>query len=199
MFRVSLLALLAVGIFMLTIANPAAAAKLGKGVYAVFNTSMGTFTVKLFPDKAPTTVANFVGLATGTREYRDAKTGQMRKGKYFDGVIFHRVIKGFMIQGGDPAGTGHGGPGYKFANEDSDLTFSKPGILAMANAGRNTNGSQFFITVSVRPSLNGGYTIFGEVIEGYDIVEKISQTPTDPGDRPTTPVVIKSLEIKKIE
>ena len=139
----------------------------------------GEFIIELYPDKAPLTVNSFVFLA------RDG---------YFDGVTFHRVLEGFMAQGGDPTGTGGGGPGYQFANEDSDLTFDKPGVLAMANAGRDTNGSQFFITFGATPQLNGDYTIFGQVIEGMDVVDGI--TRRDPQQNPNfTGDVIESITI----
>jgi peptidyl-prolyl cis-trans isomerase A (cyclophilin A) len=161
-----------------------------------FETSAGTFKARLFSKEAPNTVANFVGLASGTKEFTDPATGKKTKKAFFDGLIFHRVIPDFMIQGGDPLGTGTGGPGYQFDNEDSAKKFDKPGILAMANAGRNTNGSQFFVTVAATPWLNGGYTIFGEVIEGYDVVKKISTEPTGAQDRPIDPVVMKKVTVK---
>jgi peptidyl-prolyl cis-trans isomerase A (cyclophilin A) len=163
---------------------------------ATIETSKGTIVVELFDKQSPITVANFVGLANGTKEYTDPKTGQKKKSKYFDGLIFHRVIPQFMIQGGDPLGTGTGGPGYQFQNEnDPSLNFDKPGRLAMANAGRDTNGSQFFITVAPYPSLNGGYTIFGQVIQGQEVADAISQVPRDGNDRPLTQVVIKHVTI----
>lgn len=169
------------------------------GTYAVFETSQGNFVVRLFPEEAPKTVANFVELAQGTKEFVDPKTSKKVKRPFYDGLIFHRVIPDFMIQGGDPMGTGTGGPGYQFEDEfGSSRVFDKPGILAMANAGPNTNGSQFFITVAATPWLNRKHTIFGEVVEGYDVVEKISLVDQNPGNnRPTTPVVIKSLKIEK--
>ena len=155
-------------------------------MYATIKTNLGSMRIQLFPDKAPNTVANFVGLAEGT------KTGK----PFYNGVIFHRVIKDFMIQGGDPLGTGTGGPGYKFEDEiDSSLTFDAPGILAMANSGPNTNGSQFFITIVPTPWLNGKHTIFGKVISGQDIVTKIENTPVGPNDKPVTPVTIQSISI----
>lgn len=163
---------------------------------ANFETSMGNFKVKLFPEDAPATVTNFVGLVKGTKEFTDPKTGVSTKKPFYDGLIFHRVIPDFMIQGGDPLGTGTGGPGYRFQDEfNSPRTFDKPGILAMANAGPNTNGSQFFITVAATPWLNKHHTIFGEVIEGYDVVEKISKAPRGPNDRPNTAIVIKKVTI----
>jgi len=144
-------------------------------VYATFKTSMGDIVVKLLPEKAPKTVENFLGLAEGTKEWKDPKSGQTMKKPLYDGTIFHRVIPQFMIQGGDPLGTGTGGPGYKFADEiGPDNKFSKPGLLAMANAGPNTNGSQFFITEVPTPWLDRGHTIFGEVVNGFDLVTKIA-------------------------
>ncbi|MBZ0274353.1 peptidylprolyl isomerase [bacterium] len=191
MRRLPLLAIL--GVFMMMSATEASAA-----TYAIFHTNQGKFTVKLFEDKAPKTVANFVGLATGAKEYTEPKSGAKKKGNFYDGLIFHRVIPDFMIQGGDPLGTGTGGPGYKFEDEfDKSLSFNKKGLLAMANAGPNTNGSQFFITVKETPWLTGKHTIFGEVTEGYDVVEKISRVKTGSMDRPAEPVVIEKLEIKK--
>src|SRR5579883_1937019 len=149
------------------------------GTYATFKTTEGTIVCRLFPEDAPKTVENFIGLAEGTKEWnsRSKKPGQT---KLYDGTIFHRVIPDFMIQGGDPEGTGMGGPGYKFADETkgSPHGFQKPGKLAMANAGPNTNGSQFFVTVTDTSWLTGKHTIFGEVVEGYDVVEKISKVPT---------------------
>ena len=157
-------------------------------MYATIKTSLGDIKVELYPDKAPKTVANFVGLAEGT------KTGK----PFYNGVIFHRVIKDFMIQGGDPLGTGMGGPDYKFEDEiDSSLTFDAPGILAMANSGPNTNGSQFFITIVPTPWLNGKHTIFGKVISGQDIVTKIEAVKTDANDRPVTPVTLISVAIDR--
>ena len=146
-----------------------ASKKVIKAMYAIFDTSKGKFKIKLHFDKVPKTVDNFVGLAEGTKEYRDAKTGKKAKGKFYDGLVFHRVIDGFMIQGGCPLGTGTGGPGYKFEDEFNPLLkHDKPGILSMANAGQNTNGSQFFITVVPTPHLNNKHTVFGEVVEGMD-------------------------------
>lgn len=164
---------------------------------AIINTSQGTITCELFTEEAPNTVANFVGLATGTKEFKDPKTGEMVKRPFYNGLIFHRVIAGFMIQGGDPLGNGTGGPGYQFDNENTDASFNNPGVLAMANAGPNTNGSQFFITVAPTPSLQGDYNVFGRVIAGQDVADKISKTATDPEDKPITPVVIESITIQK--
>lgn len=165
--------------------------------YAVIDTSMGQIVIKLFPDKAPKTVENFVGLATGTKEWPDPKTGQKVKKPFYDGLIFHRVIPNFMIQGGCPLGNGTGGPGYKFEDEIvPGLVFDKPGKLAMANSGPNTNGSQFFITVAATQWLNGHHTIFGEVAQGQDILMKISAVPTT-DDKPNKDVVINKVTIKQ--
>ena len=165
---------------------------------AKLRTNLGTITVRLFPDQAPKTVRNFVDLAEGTREWTDPTTRQPSNARLYDGTIFHRVIPDFMIQGGDPLGTGTGGPGYKFADEfHPDLTFSRPYLLAMANAGPGTNGSQFFITTVPTPHLNGRHTIFGEVIEGTDVVDQISKATTGRNDRPVDDVVIESVEIDR--
>jgi peptidyl-prolyl cis-trans isomerase A (cyclophilin A) len=148
---------------------------MAESITATFQTSVGEIVVKLLPEKAPKTVANFVELAEGTREWRDPKSGQTVKRPLYDGTVFHRVIPDFMIQGGDPLGTGTGGPGYQFEDEiGPDNKFSKPGLLAMANAGRNTNGSQFFITEVPTPHLDRGHTIFGEVVKGLELVRKIA-------------------------
>lgn len=163
---------------------------------AIIKTSLGTITCELYTKEAPNTVANFVGLATGTKEFKDSQTGQMVKRPFYDGLIFHRVISGFMIQGGDPVGNGTGGPGYQFNNENTFASFKKPGVLAMANAGPNTNGSQFFITVAPTPSLEGSYSVFGQVISGQDVADKISKVPTSPGDKPITDVVIERIIIQ---
>lgn len=165
---------------------------------ATLHTSMGDIVIDLFDDYAPKTVANFVGLASGTREYRDPADGTTKTGPYYDGTIFHRVIDGFMIQGGDPTGTGRGGPGYTFADEFyPDLVFNKPYLLAMANAGPGTNGSQFFITVGPTPHLNRRHSIFGEITDAasQQVVDAIATTRTDRNDRPLTEVVINSVEI----
>jgi peptidyl-prolyl cis-trans isomerase A (cyclophilin A) len=165
---------------------------------ATLTTTQGTVTVRLFPDQAPKTVRNFVELAEGGREWTNPKTRATTKDKLYDGTIFHRVIPNFMIQGGDPLGTGTGGPGYQFADEiHPDLKFDKPYLLAMANAGRGTNGSQFFITVAPTPWLNGKHTIFGEVIDGIDVVDAITSVQTAPGDRPVTEVVLQSVTIQR--
>ena len=145
-------------------------------IQATFQTSAGEIVVKLLPEKAPKTVANFLALAEGTREWKDPRSGQSVKRPLYDGTIFHRVIPDFMIQGGDPLGTGTGGPGYKFEDEiGPDNRFDRPGLLAMANAGPNTNGSQFFITEAPTPHLNRGHTIFGEVVKGLELVAKIAR------------------------
>jgi len=169
-------------------------------VYARFSTTEGTFTVRLFGDQAPKTVDNFVGLAEGTREWTDPRTRSKTNARYYDGVIFHRVIDGFMIQGGDPLGKGTGGPGYTFADEfHPGLRHDRPGILSMANAGPNTNGGQFFITLGPTPHLDDRHSVFGEVTEGMDVVRRIGGTRTGPGDRPLTDVVIESVTIERGE
>jgi peptidyl-prolyl cis-trans isomerase A (cyclophilin A) len=164
---------------------------------ARFHTSQGTFTVQLMPEHAPNTVANFTELAAGRREWRDPRDGQRKSTPLYDGTVFHRVIPNFMIQGGDPEGTGSGGPGYRFEDEcpPGGPSFDRPGLLAMANAGPNTNGSQIFVTVAATPWLTGKHTIFGEVIEGMDVVQSISEVDTDAGDRPTEDVVLDRVEI----
>ena len=166
----------------------------GKDVYATLQTSEGDITVRLFSKETPKTVANFVGLASGEKAWRDPQSGAMSKKPLYDGTVFHRVIPAFMIQAGDPTGTGFGDPGYRFADEfASGRTFDKPGLLAMANAGPNTNGSQFFITTSTPGSLNNKHTIFGEVVAGYDVVEKIGKVPRDNRDRPRTAVMLNRV------
>jgi peptidyl-prolyl cis-trans isomerase A (cyclophilin A) len=165
---------------------------------ATLTTSQGTITIKLFPDHAPKTVKNFVELAEGGREWTDPRTGNKTTDKLYDGTVFHRVIPNFMIQGGDPLGTGTGGPGYKFADEfHPDLSFNRPYLLAMANAGPGTNGSQFFITTTNPDWLNGKHTIFGEVVSGQDVVDEIGSTRTGRNDRPVNDVVIKSVTITR--
>ena len=168
------------------------------GTYATFETTEGTIVCRLFDKDAPKTVANFVGLAQGTKEYSTENASGGSSGPFYDGAVFHRVISGFMIQGGDPTGTGRGGPGYKFADEfHPELQFDKPYLLAMANAGPGTNGSQFFITVGQTPHLNRRHTIFGEVVDAdsQHVVDAIAKTATDHGDRPSDPVVIESITI----
>ncbi len=169
---------------------------------ATLHTNHGDIVINLFGDHAPKTVANFVGLATGTKEYADPQTGAPTKGNFYDGLGFHRVITGFMIQGGCPLGTGTGGPGYAFDDEiHPELVFSKPYLLAMANAGlrmgKGTNGSQFFITVGPTPHLNRKHTIFGEVADeaSRKVVDEIASVPTGRMDKPVNPVVIESVEI----
>ena len=165
---------------------------------ATFHTSLGDIVIELFPNHAPKTVENFVGLATGAKEWTDPRTGKKSTEKLYDGTIFHRVISGFMIQGGDPLGKGIGGPGYQFADEfHGELQFDRPYILAMANSGPGTNGSQFFITVAATAWLNRKHTIFGEVKDAASqaVVDKIATTPTGAQDKPVTPVVINSVTI----
>jgi peptidyl-prolyl cis-trans isomerase A (cyclophilin A) len=167
---------------------------------ATLHTNHGDIVIELFDDQAPQTVANFTGLATGTKEYRDPASGQTTTGKFYDGLTFHRVIDGFMIQGGCPRGDGRGGPGYQFADEfHPDLVFDKPYLLAMANAGPGTNGSQFFITVGPTPHLNRRHTIFGEVKDpaSQQVVDEIAQVPTGFQDRPVKPVVIESVTVEE--
>jgi peptidyl-prolyl cis-trans isomerase A (cyclophilin A) len=170
------------------------------GTYATFNTSEGTIVCRLFEKEAPKTVANFLDLAEGKREWTHPVGNKKSSDKLYDGTIFHRVIPDFMIQGGDPAGTGMGGPGYRFEDETkgSPHNMSAPGKLAMANAGPNTNGSQFFITVAPTQWLTGKHTIFGEVVEGYDNVVKISKVPRNSQDKPQKPVVLESVVIERV-
>jgi peptidyl-prolyl cis-trans isomerase A (cyclophilin A) len=167
---------------------------------AKLRTSQGPIVLRLFPDHAPKTVQNFVELAEGTREWTNPVTRQTGRARLYDGTIFHRVIPDFMIQGGDPLGTGTGGPGYKFADEfHPDLQFDRPYLLAMANAGPGTNGSQFFITMGPTPWLTNKHTIFGEVIDGAGIVDAISRVQTGRNDRPAQDVVLESVEIERSE
>jgi peptidyl-prolyl cis-trans isomerase A (cyclophilin A) len=171
--------------------------------YALLVTNKGEIPIKLFADKAPFTVRNFVNLAEGTREYADPKTGRAVTGRpFYNGLIFHRVIPEFMIQGGDPQGTGRGGPGYKFRDEfHPELNFTKPGLLAMANSGPATNGSQFFITEKETPWLNQRHTIFGEIVEGsgaLEIVKSIARVERDSQDRPKSPVVLERVVIARV-
>jgi peptidyl-prolyl cis-trans isomerase A (cyclophilin A) len=169
------------------------------GTYAIFETSQGNIVVRLLEKEAPKTVENFVGLAEGTKEFTDARTGKKEKRPFYDGLIFHRVIPKFMIQGGCPQGTGMGDPGYRFADEfHPSLKHSKAGKLSMANSGPGTNGSQFFITVAPTPWLDNKHTIFGEVVEGQDVADKISNVPRDGSDRPHTAVTIKKLQIERV-
>ncbi len=172
---------------------------LDNGLYATFKTNKGDIVCKLFEDQVPKTVENFVGLATGAKEYFDSKTGEQKRGNFYDGLIFHRVIANFMVQGGCPLGKGIGGPGYKFKDEFSpDLKHNEPGILSMANSGPNTNGSQFFLTVVPTPWLDNRHSIFGKVVEGLDVLMAISKVPTDSRDKPLEAILIKTLEIKRV-
>lgn len=169
------------------------------GTYAVFNTTEGSIVCRLFDKDAPKTVQNFTDLAEGKREWRHPSTGKKSSDRLYDGTMFHRVIPDFMIQGGDPQGTGMGGPGYQFEDETkgSSHKFDKPGKLAMANAGPNTNGSQFFITVAPTEWLTGKHTIFGEVVEGQDVVVKISKVARGRNDRPNKDVKVESVVIER--
>jgi peptidyl-prolyl cis-trans isomerase A (cyclophilin A) len=166
--------------------------------FATFNTSGGTFKVRLYDDTAPKTVANFAGLAEGSKEWTDPNTRQKVRRPFYDGLIFHRVIAGFMLQGGCPMGTGTGGPGYQFADEfGPGLKHDRPGLLSMANAGPNTNGSQFFVTLEPTPWLDNKHAIFGEVVEGMDVVQKIGKKPTGRNDRPVEDITINSVQIDR--
>ncbi len=172
----------------------------GTKVTATLHTSQGDIRITLFPDHAPKTVANFVGLAEGTKDYSEANARGEATGPFYDGAVFHRVIAGFMLQGGDPTGTGRGGPGYKFADEfHPELQFNKPYLLAMANSGPNSNGSQFFVTVAPTTWLNFKHTIFGEVADqdSINVVNAIGNLPTGAGDRPVTDVVIEKVSIER--
>ncbi|WP_157619845.1 peptidylprolyl isomerase [Saccharothrix sp. NRRL B-16348] len=172
----------------------------GTKVTATLHTTQGDIRINLFPDHAPKTVANFVGLAEGTKSYSEPNAKGEPTGPFYDGAIFHRVIPGFMLQGGDPTGTGRGGPGYKFADEfHPELQFNKPYLLAMANAGPNSNGSQFFITVAPTTWLNFKHTIFGEVADqdSRNVVDAIGSAPTGAGDRPVTDVVIQKVSVER--
>ncbi len=171
------------------------------GLYVTFDTTEGTITCRLFEKEAPNTVRNFVDLAEGKREWTHPVTRKKSSDRLYDGTIFHRVIPNFMIQGGDPAGTGFGGPGYQFADETkgSPHKFDRSGKLAMANAGPNTNGSQFFITVAPTPWLTGNHTIFGEVVEGQQVADKIASVPRTPNDKPVKEVQIRSVKIERAE
>jgi peptidyl-prolyl cis-trans isomerase A (cyclophilin A) len=167
-------------------------------LYAHFTTSEGNFTARLFDGETPNTVANFRGLAEGSKTWTHPRTGAKTTDPYFNGTIFHRVIDGFMIQGGDPLGQGTGGPGYTFADEfHPALRHDKAGVLSMANRGPNTNGGQFFITLAPTPWLDGKHSVFGEVVDGMDVIKKIGSTPTSkPGDRPLKPITIESVKIE---
>ena len=165
------------------------------GLYAILETSEGNITCRLFEKEAPKTVQNFTELAEGKRKWKDRVSGKTGDGSLYSGTIFHRVIPNFMIQGGDPSGTGMGGPGYQFEDETkgSPHQFDKAGKLAMANSGPNTNGSQFFVTVAATPWLTGNHTIFGEVVEGQDVVEKIVNQPRNRQDKPNKDVVLNRI------
>ena len=195
----NLLIVVAAGVLVSSTPSAAQDAAAQKTPYAVFTTSEGNFTVRLFEKDAPKTVANFIGLAEGTKEWTDPRTSEKVKKPYYNGLTFHRVIAGFMIQGGDPLGTGTGGPGYKFADEFSPkLRHSKAGILSMANAGPNTNGGQFFITLGPTAHLDNKHSVFGEVSEGMDVVEKIGNTKTTkPGDKPVKPITMSVKIVRK--
>jgi len=168
-------------------------------LYAHFTTSEGNFSIQLFDDLAPKTVENFIALAEGTKEWTDPRTHKKTTTPYYNGTIFHRVIEGFMIQGGDPLGQGTGGPGYKFADEfHPKAKHTKAGVLSMANAGPNTNGGQFFITLDATPWLDNKHSVFGEVVSGMDVVKKIGSTQTTkPGDRPVKPITVQSVTIER--
>jgi peptidyl-prolyl cis-trans isomerase A (cyclophilin A) len=191
--------ILVVALFTALLSGSSAQAQEKKGpIYATLKTSMGDIVIQLFEDKAPKTVANFVDLATGAKEWTDPKTKEKVKRPLYNGTIFHRVIPGFMIQGGDPLGNGTGGPGYRFEDEfNPDLKHSKPYILSMANAGPNTNGSQFFITHKATPWLDGKHSVFGEVVKGQEVVDAIANVPRDFRDRPLKDVVIKEIVISR--
>ena len=168
------------------------------GLYATLNTAAGPIVVKLFEKEAPETVRNFAGLACGAKEWIDPETKEKMKKPLYNGTIFHRVAPDFMIQGGDPAGTGSGGPGYSFADEiHPDLKFDQPGRLAMANTGPNTNGSQFFVTTAPTPHLNKAHTIFGQVVEGLNVAKQIASAPRDAQDKPHAPVLLRSVRIQR--
>ena len=171
-----------------------------EGVYAIFSTNRGDFVCRLFESEAPVTVANFIGLATGEKEFRDPRSGKMVKQPFYNGLAFHRVIADFMIQGGCPRGNGTGGPGYKFKDEfHPDLKHSKPGILSMANSGPNTNGSQFFVTTVATPWLDKKHSIFGEVVDGMDVVHRIARSAKDRNDKPWKAVVVEQVKIQRVD
>jgi peptidyl-prolyl cis-trans isomerase A (cyclophilin A) len=176
------------------------AAKHGPGVYAHITTNHGMMVARLFDKEVPRTVENFVGLAEGKKQWRNPRTNSMVRRPYYNNLTFHRIIPGFMIQGGDPEGTGMGGPGYRFDDEfHPKLRHSKAGILSMANAGPNTNGGQFFITLGPTPHLDNRHSVFGELVEGMDTLKEIGSVPTKkPGDMPIDPVVIKSVRIERV-
>ena len=181
-------------------AKPSTSKAAGGTPYAHFTTSEGNFTIKLFEKEAPKTVASFIGLAEGTKEWTDPRTHEKVKKPYYNGTIFHRIIADFMIQGGDPLGQGTGGPGFTIVDEfDPKLRHTKAGILSMANIGQpNSGGGQFFITLAPTPWLNDKHTIFGEVVEGMDVIKKIGSTQTTkPGDRPVKPITVQSITIER--
>ena len=192
-------ALVLVGILIGLSGGPSAWSQEDKGpLYATLKTSIGDIVIRLFEDKAPKTVANFVGLATGATEWLDPKTREKVKRPLYNGTIFHRVDPTSLIQGGDPLGTGYGGPGYRFADEfHPDLKHNKPGILSMANSGPNTNGSQFFITNRPTPMLDGRHSVFGEVVKGLDVVVAIGKVPADSRERPLKEVVLSEVVISR--
>ncbi|MGH9159391.1 MAG: peptidylprolyl isomerase [Vicinamibacteraceae bacterium] len=173
--------------------------ELSPGIYAHVTTTQGAFTVRFFDKEAPQTVANFVGLAEGKKGWTDPENGAGVERPFYDGLIFHRNIDGFMIQGGDPKGDGTGGPGYEFGDEfHASLRHDKPGILSMANAGPNTNGSQFFITLGPTPHLDNRHSVFGEVISGLDVIKQIGAEPTDRRDRPLKDIAIERVAIERV-
>jgi peptidyl-prolyl cis-trans isomerase A (cyclophilin A) len=183
--------------------KPAAASNLKPGLYARFETSMGNFTAELNEKEAPIASANFAGLASGEKEWTDPKTGQKQKKPYYNGLTFHRIIDGFMIQGGDPLGNGTGGPGFTIKDEYNNLNHKQVGTLAMARTPQpDSAGSQFYITVAPTPQLDGNrppYVVFGQVVEGVDVVVKIGHVPTGPNDKPTTPVIINKVTIQRVK
>ncbi len=181
-------------------APAASAAKHGPGVYAIITTGQGTMIARLFAKEAPLTVENFVSLAEGKKAWRNPRTGTMVRRPYYNGLTFHRIIPKFMIQGGDPEGTGRGGAGFTWVDEFSPtLRHSKPGILSMANAGPNTNNGQFFITLVPTPHLDNRHSVFGELVEGLDVLQAIGNVPTNKADsRPVTPVIMKSVRIERV-
>ncbi|HSC77929.1 MAG TPA: peptidylprolyl isomerase [Candidatus Acidoferrales bacterium] len=169
------------------------------GVYAILETSMGRMVCRLFADKAPRTVENFIELAEGRKEWTDPNTNEYVKRPFYNGLAFHRVIPDFMIQGGCPLGNGTGGPGYEFEDEfHKDLKHDSPGVLSMANAGPDTNGSQFFVTVAATPWLDNRHSVFGKIVEGLEVAVKISQVARDRNDKPRTPVVLEKVTIERV-
>ena len=200
-FETVLLPALLATLVLAALATPAdGAANTPVHPIAVIHTTLGDLRCELFSDRAPKAAGNFIGLATGKKPWTDPRTHKIQHNRpFYDGVIFHRVIPGFVIQGGDPLGTGTGGPGYHFEDElHADLLFDRPGRLAMANAGPNTNGGQFFITLAPTDWLTGKHTVFGEVVDGMDVIKKIGNTKTTkPGDKPVTPITVKSVTIER--